>query len=190
MTISLFAWESGWAPHWQGASIDQFKKLVLEKEELNWSDNVTKFSKLELFSKIKPNFATENYLKLDLDRYDKSLLSQFRYDILPIEVETGRYKGLNREERKCTLCKTGEIEDQLHFALYCESNDTIRTDFFEKCRDRIVGWDILTDVGKISQLFSEQPRLFGKFLKKAFLHRKSLLFKWPSLEVLLMTKIF
>ncbi len=157
--------------------LDLMKKQVLEKEELSWSENVTNFSKLDLLSKIKPSFGPEKYLTLDLDRYDKSLLSQFRYDILPIEVETGRFKGLSRDERKCPLCNSGETEDQIHFALHCSVNDVNRNDFFENCRDRIVGWDILTDIGKVSALFSEQPRLFGKYLRKAFLHRKSLLFK-------------
>ena len=105
-------------------NIDQMKKLVFEKEVLNWSENVNNFSKLDLLSKIKPSFGTES-----LERYDKSLLSQFRYDILPIEVETGRYKGPNSQDGKCTLCNTGEIEDQFHFALYYPINYAIRTDF-------------------------------------------------------------
>ncbi len=152
------------------------KKQVFEKEKLDWAENVRNVSKLDLLTRIKQSFGPENYLKLDLDRYDKSLLSQFRYGILPIEIETGRYKRINREDRTCTLCNTGEVEDQLHFALYCPVNNDIRSDFVNKCRERVVGWDLLTDVGKISTLFSEQPRLLGKYVKKAFLHRKNLLF--------------
>ncbi len=106
---------------------------------------------------IKPNFGAEKYLKLDLDRYDKSLLSQFRYRILPLELETGRYKGIDRENRLCTLCNTGEIEDQIHFSFTCPVYDHFRTEFTNTCKDRILRWDNMCEVYKISSLFESQP---------------------------------
>ncbi len=96
---------------------------------------------------------------------------------MPIEVETGRYKNLDRKDRICTLCNSGEIENQIHFALYCPVYDHLRSDFVNICRDRIVGWDILTDIGKVSSLFNHEPRLFGKYIRRSFLHRKSILYK-------------
>ncbi len=156
--------------------IDLGEKHILTGEEIKWSNDVTKFSKLDLLADIKQSFGSEKYLRIDLDRYDKSLLSQFRCGILPIEIETGRYKNLARKDRICTLCNTGEIENQVHFALYCPVYNHLRVEFVNTCRNRILGWDILTDIGKISFLFNHEPRLFGKYLKKSFLHRKSLLY--------------
>ena len=75
------------------------KNFISDGVGSKWAEEVTKFSKLDLFVQIKLNFGTENYLKMNLDRYEKSLLSQFRYGILPLEIETGRYKGLDRENR-------------------------------------------------------------------------------------------
>ncbi len=157
--------------------VNSGEKQILSGEEFNWSNDVLKFSKLDLLADVKNSFGTEKYLEMDLDRYDKSLLSQFRYGILPIAVETGRYKGLDRNERICTLCDAEEVENQIHFALKCSTYTQFRNDFVNTCRDRIVGWDILTDIGKISALFCHQPRLFGKYIKKIFLYRKSLLYK-------------
>ncbi len=130
-----------------------------------------------MLSKIKTEFGTERYLQLDLDRYDKSLLSQFRYGILPLEIETGRYKNLKREQRLCTICNCGAIEDQIHFAFYCSAYEEIRDEFIETCKDRMIGWHVLTDIGRVAILFKDQPRLFGKYIKKIFMHRKSILFK-------------
>ena len=93
-----------------------------------------------------------------------------------MEIETGRYKGLNRDQRQCTLCKAA-VEDQIHFVFECPVYNNMRTEFIQTCKNRMVGWDILTDVGKISQLFTEQPRFLGKYIKGIFLHRKSLLYK-------------
>ncbi len=157
--------------------LNSAKRKLLEKESNEWGENVMGYSKLDLLSKIKHEFGTEKYLQLDLDRYDKCLLSQFRYDILPLEVETGRYKNLAREQRQCTICNNGSIEDQIHFAFKCHVYNDVRSEFVNVCKERIVGWDILTDTGKLTLLFQDQPRLFGKYIKKIFLHRKSLLFK-------------
>ncbi len=157
--------------------INLARERILNGEKVEWANNVTGYSKLDLLSAIKPEFGSEKYLQLDLDRYDKSLLSQFRYGILPLEVETGRYRNLVRDQRKCTLCNSSAIEDQIHFAFKCPVYNTIRENFIKTCKDRIVGWDILTDIGKVAMLFKEQPRLFGKYIKKIFLLRKSLLFK-------------
>ncbi len=153
------------------------KKKIFEREKDEWAENVMGFSKLDILSKIKSEFGTEKYLQLDLDRYDKCLLSQFRYGILPLEIETGRYKNLTREQRQCTLCNSGAIEDQIHFAFKCPVYNDMRSDFVKTCKDRITSWDTLTDIDKLTILFKEEPRLFGKYVKKIFLHRKSLLFK-------------
>ena len=83
---------------------------------------------------------------------------------MPIEVETGSFEGLNRTGRVYTLYDTGEVEDQIHFALHCLVNAIItRADFIVQCRERIY-WMGITDIGKISTLFNELPRLFGKYL--------------------------
>ncbi len=69
------------------------------------------------------------------------------------------------------------LKIKFNFALHCPVYNQYRTEFVDICRDRIVGWDILTDIGKVSSLFDKQPRLFGKYLKNVFLHPKSLLYK-------------
>ncbi len=64
--------------------------------------------------------------------------------------------------------------------LNAQSTVTVRENFIKICKDRITGWDILTDIGKVTDLtvlFKDQPRLFGKYIKKIFLHRKSLIIK-------------
>ena len=153
------------------------KQKTLNVEETQWANDVKKYSKLDLLAEIKPEFGTENYLKVDMDRYDKSLLSQYRYGILPLEIETGRYKGIDREHRVCTLCDNEVVEDQVHFAFHCSAYNHLRVTFNDTCNDRIEGWNNMSDIDKIASLFENQSRLFGKFIKKCFLHRKSLLFK-------------
>ncbi len=161
----------------QQIDLNWAKENILTLEKEHWTTDIKKLSKLDLLVQIKPNFGVENYLKLDLERYDKSLLSQYRYGILPLEIETGRYKNVEREHRLCLLCNEGVIEDQIHFTFQCPRYNHIRDEFSNTCNNRIAGWNDMNDIDKISTLFEDQPRLFGKFIKKCFLHRKSLLFK-------------
>ncbi len=151
------------------------KAKIIEHQKSRWSEEVAKLSKLDLLTKIKNTFGVESFLKINIDRYDRSLLSQFRDGILPLEIETGRYKGLPREERICSLCNTG-IEDQIHFALKCPVYNNFRNEFNITCIERIPNWATLNDTQKIVTLFNDHSRLFGKYVKKIFVHRKSLLF--------------
>ena len=157
--------------------LDLAKQQISDGSKQKWSKDIDNYAKLDLLKQIKPHFGTENYLKINIDRYDKSLLSQFRYGILPIELETGRYKGLDRAERLCTLCNSGQIEDQLHFAFHCPVYQDIRHDFVNACKGKGMNWENLTDINKVANLFEHHPRLFGKYITKIFVHRKSLLFK-------------
>ena len=39
-------------------------------------------------------------------------------------IETGRYRGIVRNERKCILCNLNVLEDEFHFVLqYAKYND-------------------------------------------------------------------
>ncbi len=155
--------------------LDTIKSKIIDREKSRWAEDVVKFPKLDLLTKIKSSFGVESYLKINMDRYDKSLLSQFRYGILPIELETGRYKAIARENRICTLCNTG-VEDQIHFALKCPTYNEIRNDFNNTCLERVTDWINMSDTEKIACLFDDHPRMFGKYIRKIFLHRKNLIF--------------
>ncbi len=58
---------------------------------------------------------------LNIDKYEKSLLSQLRYGILPLRIESGRYVNEPREERICTLCTTNTIDSVEYFLFECEA---------------------------------------------------------------------
>ena len=47
-----------------------------------------------------------------------------------MEIETGRYKNITRQQRLCSFCK--EIEDEYQFLLQCKRNSQIRNSMFEK----------------------------------------------------------
>ncbi len=87
--------------------IDNMKSLLMENEISNWSNTIKDKSKLDFLAKVKPVFGLEPFVKLNINRYDRSLLAQLRYGILQIQLETGRYSNEVRENRFCKVCKGG-----------------------------------------------------------------------------------
>jgi len=105
--------------------------LVIQRKLMDtfteeWQLNVDKMAKLRTFKLFKNVYLAESYILYNMSRRRRSLMSQFRCGILPLEIETGRYTPIydktekkNRKrtalERLCKICKSNEIEDELHF---------------------------------------------------------------------------
>ena len=79
----------------------------------------------------------EQYVTLNLDSKQRSLLSQLRMGILPTGVETGRFNHMAIEDRKCESCDLVEVE--CHFLFQCELYNDVRTsweqDVIKHCTD-------------------------------------------------------
>ena len=44
-----------------------------------------------------------------------------RWGTAELQVEVGRWRGLKRDERKCTECDNGEVEDVKYFLIRCKA---------------------------------------------------------------------
>ena len=128
-------------------------------------------SELELYNSIKSEYGVENFLLLNIYKYEKSLLSELRYGILPLRVETGRFCNEKREERVCTLCKTNTVESVEHFLFECSIDDAQRLSFINKVHNDIDNWEQLTHQECLKQLFQLKPRALGKYVKEIFLYK-------------------
>ena len=70
----------------------------------------------------------ENYITYNLSSSERSAMAQFRFGILPLNIETGRFRNQALEERLCTLCEFNEIEDESHFLFKCSLYDELRSE--------------------------------------------------------------
>ena len=68
----------------------------------------------------------------NLPKSQRSLCAQIRCGILPLHIETGRYRGLTEEDRLCEYCELGEVEDEIHFILFCPLYHDLREKLFRK----------------------------------------------------------
>ena len=51
-----------------------------------------------------------------------------------LRIETGRWRGLRREDRVCTICCDGEIEDTEHLILRCKVAGEERKNVLEEMK--------------------------------------------------------
>ena len=56
-------------------------------------------------------------------------MAKLKGGILPLRVETGKFKGLKRELRFCELCNKNKIEDEIHMLTQCEDLKVPRNGF-------------------------------------------------------------
>ncbi len=157
--------------------IDSAKTAFVNDEKLHWANAIKNKPKLDFLMGIKSEFGVEPFIKLNLPRHERSLLSQLRYGILQIRLETGRYKSEKRTDRLCKICNEGVLEDQYHFVLRCPIYNDRRNVFIEKVKEKTIQWENLSDNDKFINLFTEHPRIFGKYVKDIFLYRKSQIYK-------------
>ncbi len=157
--------------------IERAKVMILDLEKTGWLDSIKYKPKLDFLASIKTEYGTEPYLKINIPRYERSLLSQLRCGILQIQLEMGRYQGVDRADRHCKVCNGGVLEDQQHFVFQCPAYMIRRDMFVDKVKEKIENWDNLSITDKFVTLFNEQPRLLGRYVKDIFLHRKSIIYK-------------
>ena len=136
--------------------------------KLSW----TCIGKLNLILKLK-----NTVILLNIDKYEKSFLSQLRYGILPLRIETGRFCNEKREERICVNCDTNNVETVEHFLFECPMYDTQRLQFINSVQNSIDNWDNITYEECLKQLFEVKPRALGKYVKEIFLYRRGKLYK-------------
>ena len=143
--------------------------------------------KLRTYKLFKSDFSTEEYILKHRSKYERSILCQFRIGILPLNIETGRYKNikdnisgkmrnLRPEERICDLCDLNIVEDELHFLCVCPVYNDERQNLYRKIDSTHNGFLNLEPEEKFIFIMTNCNPLLGKYLKLSWEKRRSLLF--------------
>ena len=152
-----------------------------------WKMSMLSKPKLRTYIKFKSVFQTEPYVKCNISKYKRSLFAQFRIGILPIELETGRFRNVKdtntgkfrkviAEERLCKICNTGLVEDEEHFLIHCPIYTEFRQLLFNICNETLSGFAILCNNDKLIHLMNCDWRPCLEFITEAWFKRKSILY--------------
>ena len=86
--------------------------------------------------------------------------------MLPLRIETGRYRGEPIPDRICNLCDLNEVEDELHFLFKCDLYKFCRQDFLENIGISNLQYNDLNVLFKY--LLTHFPRQSANFIYKAY----------------------
>ncbi len=102
----------------------QMKNINVVNDELK--TNIFIKPKLITYVLFKEYYWTENYVKYCMFGQQRSLIAQLRLGILPIHLETCKFRGKQLDESICQLCDTQEVEDVIHFFCKCNLYNDLR----------------------------------------------------------------
>ena len=64
---------------------------LVKQMKADWQNDVQNKPKLRTYRLFKDDIDVESYIKYHMSKRKRSLLEQFRFGILPLRIETGRY---------------------------------------------------------------------------------------------------
>ena len=105
------------------------------------------------------------YLSYITDTRHRTALTRLRLSSHSLHIETGRHTGTDREDRICTLCRTG-VEDESHFLITCPMYNDLRSKHLTDFRGTLTS--SLSDLEKaLALLMSENLKPLAKFIFEA-----------------------
>ena len=144
------------------AFIEQWK-IAISRESFNNG----KSNKLRFYSQFKTSFEREPYLD-SVNNFDiRKTLAKFRCSDHTLEIESGRHRNTNVNERICKICNTG-IENEIHFLALCPLYKPLRNRYFRNVQENdYVNLLKCSDKGTAFK--------FGNYIMKALKLRKDTL---------------
>ena len=161
------------------SEILRFVEESLKSKQIDrWEHDIQSQSKLRFYRIFKNVFEVEKYVSINLTISQRSILSQLRYGILPLKVETGRYFNMPVEDRICQFCETKEVETETHFLFNCNRYSTIRESFYITMNAFSPNFIISSNEDKLKQLFSQSNfiRKFANYVNDCYKKRSSVLY--------------
>ena len=113
-------------------------------------------------------------------------ITQLRLSAHKLEIEVGRHKGVNRDERICMYCRMGKVESEEHFLFECPNYNENREDFrtqlslYDQKFNRKMG-----EIELLKEIFESKDNhvfnLLGNFLHKSWKTRYLMASNFPKI---------
>ena len=100
----------------------------------------------------------------------RQLFTKLRVSDHSLEIESGRYTNITREEGKCKNCNLNEIGDEYHFFLKCTANHSLRNNLFNTIilnKPDFIEEIPLNKIEKMLDAHSELLAEVGDFIKQS-----------------------
>ena len=152
------------------------KEKMLEKQEETWNVEIVKKPKLRFYRLFKNDMNLKEYISCNLSPAERSCTSQLRFGILPLHIETGRFRNIIAENRICSLCNLDEVEDELHFLFKCPLYEQQRLTWLNKVEQEQPDLMYMDISSQLNLLFCKFSRCTSKFIMRCFDIRQKTLY--------------
>ena len=168
--------------------LEQLKDNLVTEYQSKWLVQCNSMPKLRTYVKFKSSYCTETYVKIYMLRSQRSIIAQLRSGILPLRIETGRFQNkkdalskqvrkLKAEERVCLICKTNDIEDELHFIFECKEYCEFRNEMYDKVLVKKENFMNLSNIEKLNYLMKDECKILSEYLVNSWNKRRTLMIK-------------
>ena len=121
----------------------------------------------------------------NISRWKRSLRSQFRSGILPIHVETGRFRNLPVDSRVYEICRNGEVEDDKYFLCEYDVYCHFREELYTAAGQKSIEFMIMDKDTKFKFPMNNMWGEVSSFLIKAWDKRKAISYEWGIFNLFL-----
>ena len=137
-----------------------------------WKTDILSKPKLRTYVTFNSVLQTEEYLRNNISRHERSLLAQLRLGILPLEIEVGRFGNIPVENRLCKCCDNKVVENEFYFVCECVRYADLRTVLYSQ-HNFTPDLDVQINFFLI---MSTQSKFIAAYLEKAWKTRQEFLF--------------
>ena len=100
--------------------MSKFKKSLYQNFEQYWKEEHKKDGKLRFYFQYKQDFKYEKYLDYT-EKKQRQAISQLRLSSHKLPIEQMRIYNVNKGQRICDLCNSGEVGDEMHYLEKCSN---------------------------------------------------------------------
>ena len=106
----------------------------------------------------------EKYVLNYANKLKRSLIAQFRSGTFPLQIEIGRHRNINVNDRLCCICNLNAVEDEFHVIRICPEYDTIRQKMYEAISIKQYAFNDKTNEEKFKDVMKFYQNELANFL--------------------------
>ena len=111
----------------------QFKQRLRDINFQTWLSSIENMEKCNFYKSIKSELTCEKYLCCNLPTQQIFAIANMRCSTHRLRIEADRRNNVDRSDRICKICNTGEVETENHFLLRCPVLVDLRRQWIPQC---------------------------------------------------------
>ena len=158
--------------------LEPIQRIALREARGHWVESAQRMPKVRTYVQIRDFMDIGTLVLANLSRGQRSTMAKLLCGILPLEIEVGRFKNVPAERRFCTLCKTEEVENEVHFVFTCEKLQVERSGTLDILMHVDNDFEELTHIESLRKLISPgRIKTFAECLEHLYRFRQDVIYK-------------